>query len=105
MGVKKDVTARQTAHGVKDQLAEYWIKILLERAHVEHQRRITNATTADPRLKNLRGDKRAEVVLTIKKEIQNELLDWLVMQPPERYSQLPLDSCRSYSIRTSCDTE
>ena len=102
LGIKKDVTARQTAHGVKDQLAEHWIKILLERAHIEHQHRITTAATADPRLKNLRGDNRAEVVLIIKKEIQQELLDWLVTQPAETYNLLPNDSRGFYFIRTAC---
>ncbi|KAH9828833.1 uncharacterized protein C8Q71DRAFT_863689 [Rhodofomes roseus] len=77
LGVKKDVTQRQTDTGTKDKLAEHWIKILLERARKEQQHRITTATTADPRLKRVHGPERTAIVLTIKKEIQVELLEWL----------------------------
>ena len=77
---------------MKDVLAEHWIKTLLARAHEEQQRRITTARTADVRLKGLHGEERAEVVITIKKEIQEELLDWLVQQPKDSYDKLPSDS-------------
>ncbi|KAH9922979.1 uncharacterized protein B0H18DRAFT_878929, partial [Fomitopsis serialis] len=58
LGVKKDVTQRQTETGTKDKLAEHWIKILLDRARDEQQRRITTPATADARLKALRNQLR-----------------------------------------------
>ncbi|KAH9910220.1 uncharacterized protein B0H18DRAFT_1090055 [Fomitopsis serialis] len=92
LGVKKDVTQRQTETGTKDKLAEHWIKILLDRARDEQQRRITTPATADARLKGVHGGNRTQVVLVIKKEIQAELLEWVVTQPPETYNKLPPES-------------
>lgn len=101
LGIKKDITERQTAHGIKDKLAEHWIKILLDRAHTEHQRRITNPATADERLRGVRGSERAELVVKIKKEVQQDLLDWLVTQPPASYAKLAQDSRRWPLSRTA----
>lgn len=96
LGIKKDVTEQQRATGTKDKLAEYWVEILIKRANEEQKRRITGSTAAaDLRLRGKHGPERTVIVLAIKKEIQNELLDWLVTQPPEQYNNLPADSRRS----------
>ncbi|KZT63469.1 hypothetical protein DAEQUDRAFT_741901 [Daedalea quercina L-15889] len=88
LGIKQDITDQQRESGVKDKLAEHWIKILLERARDEQKRRIPT----DARLKGLHGEERAHLVLEVKKEIQAELLEWLVQQPPDSYNNLPADS-------------
>ena len=49
----------------------------------------TNPKTKDVRLKGkISKEERAEIKGSIQKSIQKELLDWLVQQPEDHYSQI-----------------
>ncbi|KAH9922154.1 hypothetical protein B0H21DRAFT_766280 [Amylocystis lapponica] len=63
------------------------------------QVRITSVATRDPRLKGLKNEAREQVVQTIKEEIAQELLRWLVTQPPDSYDALPEDSPLRSNLR------
>lgn len=54
----------------------------------------TNSPTRDPRLKSshLKGKAREDIKAEIKQDIQNELYAWVIMQPKQRFEQLPPDS-------------
>ncbi|EDQ99232.1 uncharacterized protein LACBIDRAFT_316826 [Laccaria bicolor S238N-H82] len=103
LGVKDHVDALQTATGVKDKIACHWIDKLIEMARERQNTRISNVATRDATLnnKNLKGPAREAMKKKIKEEIQEELLKWVIMQPPDRYEQYPenSDEKRNPSLR------
>ncbi|KAJ7827689.1 hypothetical protein B0H14DRAFT_3144540 [Mycena olivaceomarginata] len=60
------------------------------RQHIAKQRRDTMHSFQDPRLNDprIKNEARQLVKQGIIKEIQEELLDWVIMQPPEHYEKL-----------------
>lgn len=47
----------------------------------------------DPRLNSsIKGEARKLLKAQIKAEIQNELYDWVIMQPEDRYKEIPVES-------------
>ncbi len=59
--------------------------------------RIVNEATRDPRLSTPRMKKPQQKSMreTIKAEIENDVVSWLITQPPDRYALLPEDSRKS----------
>ncbi|KAJ7923704.1 hypothetical protein B0H13DRAFT_1864689 [Mycena leptocephala] len=102
LGNKTAVEDSQSTTGVKDKIAQYWIKILLERTKDLHHTQLTNRKTRvaifnDPRFK---GDERSDLKLKIKRCIQQELWDWLVQQPHE-FVSLPENN--PFRLTPVCD--
>ncbi|KAJ7892224.1 hypothetical protein B0H13DRAFT_1625696 [Mycena leptocephala] len=91
LGVQDAVDAIQTRTGVKDKTAVFWIDQLIEKARAFQNERITDPRTRDRRLNDssLTALSKAEIKSEIKLQIQTELFNWVIMQPPERYAQLP----------------
>ncbi|TFY58537.1 hypothetical protein EVG20_g8108 [Dentipellis fragilis] len=101
LGVQEAVTTLQTKTGVKDKIAEYWIGKAITRARELQAIRLTNPATRDLRLRsrNLKGDARVAVRLSIQKEIQKEVISWLITQPEHSYAKIPSDSPLRNEIR------
>ncbi|KAI0747423.1 hypothetical protein BC629DRAFT_1685614 [Irpex lacteus] len=93
-GNEANVEKMQTSSGIKDPIAQKWIDQLLHRARLLHHERITSTATQDPRLRDrkLKGPARTAVRNEIIKNIEEELMEWLTMQPADRYEKLPNDS-------------
>lgn len=91
-GIQEAVDHLQTSTGIKDKTALFWIDQLIIKARETQKQRFSE----DPRLKdkNLKGDKRKAVKTKIKDLIQWELYNWVILQPQERYSKLPANSCK-----------
>jgi hypothetical protein len=91
LGVQEAVDTIQTRTGVKDKIAVFWIEQLITKARTLQNERITNPRTMDERLSasGLTGPAKAKIKSDIKTEIQTELFDWVIRQPPERYVKLP----------------
>ncbi|KAJ7833714.1 hypothetical protein B0H14DRAFT_3710403 [Mycena olivaceomarginata] len=91
LGVQEAVDTIQTRTGVKDKIAVFWIEQLITKARTLQNERITNPRTMDERLSasGLTGPAKAKIKSDIKTEIQTELFDWVIRQPPERYAKLP----------------
>ncbi|KAJ7115666.1 hypothetical protein C8R44DRAFT_880092 [Mycena epipterygia] len=102
LGNKTAVNTSQTATGVKDKIAQHWIKVLLERTKIVHQAQLSDRATRDPALNdaNLKGDQRSDLKTKIKRQIQQEMWDWLVQQPHEFVSLRENDPFR---LTTLCD--
>ncbi|KAH9949935.1 hypothetical protein B0H21DRAFT_803620 [Amylocystis lapponica] len=94
LGVQDEVDALQTASGVKDKTAQYWIGAVIARARLLQTARLSDPQTKDVRLKDrkLKGDERKNIKQEIKRDIQRECNEWLIQQPPSRYDALPDDS-------------
>ncbi|KAI0728282.1 hypothetical protein C8Q72DRAFT_875862 [Fomitopsis betulina] len=97
LGVQEYVDQMQTYTGVKDKTAEYWINIIVKKLWDLQQERIFSAETRDVRLDvphlNRDPEARQAIKATIIGEIQQELHDWLVQQPPHSYNAvLPMDA-------------
>jgi hypothetical protein len=74
---------------VKDKIAQHWIGILIEKAKVMTATRCTDPKTKDVRLRaKISAEERAKIKDEIRRDIQNELIDWLIHQPEDHYSQL-----------------
>ncbi|PPQ83741.1 hypothetical protein CVT24_007640 [Panaeolus cyanescens] len=78
LGVQDAVDQIQTEMGVKDEIASYWIPILIDKAKTMQKERFGS----DVRLDKLKSDNRKDMKNQIKNEIQNELFEWLVSQTP-----------------------
>jgi len=98
-GDKGGVEKLKTETGVKDKIAQHWFEILLEKAKEKMVTRCTNPKTKDARLKRkISKEERAEIKGSIQKGIQKELLDWLVQQPEDHYSQIQSGMCGIISL-------
>ncbi|KAI0682833.1 hypothetical protein BC835DRAFT_1524436 [Cytidiella melzeri] len=93
-GNEQNVEAMQTASGIKDPIAQFWIQQLIQKARSLHHKHISNAETQDSRLKDwkLKGQARQAVKNEISDNIERELVKWLTEQPAHRYSKLAGDS-------------
>ncbi|KAJ7144573.1 hypothetical protein C8R44DRAFT_602437 [Mycena epipterygia] len=91
LGVQDAVDAIHTRTGVKDKTAVFWIDQLIDKARKVQHERISDPRTRDARFNdtNLTTPAKAEIKAEVKKQIQTELFDWVIMQPPERYAKLP----------------
>lgn len=82
-GVSTHVTDRQTATGVKDNISQHWIKLLLERGGDLHARYLTNPETRDKRLNDKKLTRVARTI--VRSEIETKILteqrEWLARQP------------------------
>ncbi|KAF5384429.1 hypothetical protein D9615_003465 [Tricholomella constricta] len=89
-GHQEPLQTNYSQSGVKDKISQYWIEELLARAKALRACRISNPATRDVRLNrtSLKGEARQQVKLSIEHEIQLELWNWVVKQPPESYSCL-----------------
>ncbi|KAI0726422.1 hypothetical protein C8Q72DRAFT_928484 [Fomitopsis betulina] len=101
LGVQNMVDHMQTQSGIKDKTAQYWIDILIKKARAMQHERITAAATRDPRLNDSHLDRDAKQAMktTVMGEIQQELHDWLVQQPPRNFAELPPDSSARKTLR------
>lgn len=97
LGVQSVIEEIQTTTGVKDTLASFWIKQLIDKSREQQRIRISDPQTRDPRLQNikLKGADRESVKNELKQAIQGELFCWVIQQPPESYSALPPGSGKS----------
>lgn len=83
-GDKGSVEKLKSETGVKDKIAQHWIGVLLEKAKVMMASQCTDSKTKDARLKGkISKEKRAEIKVAIRRNIQKELVDWLVCQPED----------------------
>lgn len=97
----------QTYTGVKDKTAEYWINIIIKKSRDLQQERISSAETRDVHLDaphlNQDPEARQAIKATIVSEIQQELCDWLVQQPPHSYNAvLPTDMGKQPVLMLHC---
>jgi hypothetical protein len=90
-GVQDAVDELQTSTGVKDKTAVFWIAKLIVKARETQKERFGS----DSRLKDkkLKGEARKAVKNRIKDLIQWELYNWVILQPEDRSSKLPRNSC------------
>ncbi|KAH9942016.1 hypothetical protein B0H21DRAFT_811258 [Amylocystis lapponica] len=101
LGVQDGVDEMQTRSGIKDKTAQHWIEIVMTRARSIQAERMKDPKTRDVRLndKKLKGKPREAIKEEIQKDIQRECHEWLVQQPPSRYSALPADSPLRQDVR------
>jgi hypothetical protein len=99
LGVQDAVDKIQTETGVKDKTATFWIQKVMEKARQMQQDQLYNELTRDQRLSDRRtkGAERDRIKLDIKKTIQNQLFEWVLTQPSERYERLPIDDAGAYA--------
>ncbi|KAJ7707163.1 hypothetical protein B0H16DRAFT_1824386 [Mycena metata] len=90
LGVASAVELLQTESGVKDKIAVHWIGQLMEKARERQQEEVYNHLTRDPRLSDpkIKGDERKNIKQGIIDKIQDELYQWVIVQPPDRYEKL-----------------
>ncbi|KAI0682331.1 hypothetical protein BC835DRAFT_1536589 [Cytidiella melzeri] len=100
-GNEQNIEAMQTASGIKDPIAQFWIQQLIQKARSLHHKHISNAETQDSRLKDrkLKGQARQAVKNEISDNIERELVKWLTEQPAHCYSKLAGDSPLHTQIR------
>ncbi|GBE88301.1 hypothetical protein SCP_1301160 [Sparassis crispa] len=93
LGVQDAVDKLQSSTGVKDKIATYWIEQLIPKARELQHICISSRATRDAALnnRNLIGDALDAVKLHIKREIQSELMDWVISQLAASYNSLPPD--------------
>lgn len=96
-GKREAIEELQTKSGVKDKTVQYWINVILARAQqMQKCQFYGNAKERDARMsdaRQLKGDTRKQMKETITDEIQEEIHDWLVQQPPDSFAVLPENSC------------
>jgi hypothetical protein len=88
---------------VKDKISVHWISQLIEKAREKQREQVYNHDTRDSRLSDpkIKGEKREEIKQGILEAIQEELYNWVIIQPSHRYDALDqhsrkvvLDCCR-----------
>ncbi|KAF8972139.1 hypothetical protein BDZ97DRAFT_2015119 [Flammula alnicola] len=101
LGVQAHVDQLFTATGIKDKIACHWMDRLVNLAREKQSIRISDPVTCDTRLKDktIKGAARDALKQTIRHEIQQELLEWVYLQPPDRYEKLPEDSDGRKNLR------
>lgn len=89
LGDKGGVEKLRSETGVKDKIAQHWIGILLEKTKKMMTTQCTEPKTKDTRLKGkISPEERAQIKDSIRRNIQEELLNWLVQQPEHHYNQI-----------------
>jgi hypothetical protein len=93
-GVQSVVDKLITETSMKDRIALTWISQLVEKSNAQQRDCIECEATKDSHL-NVPMSKKQQKALkdTIKAEIQQDLLCWLIMQPPDHFDQLSDNSC------------
>lgn len=83
LGNQASLDELYTSTGVKDKIAQHWIKLVLTKAKEAQHIQLTNVDTRNPKLNDSRckGPERASLKSDIKHCIQRELWDWVVQQP------------------------
>ncbi|KAL1671118.1 hypothetical protein EV122DRAFT_295623 [Schizophyllum commune] len=100
LGVATSVTAIQTSTGIKDKIALHWIDILIARSRELQDLRISNKSASqDTRLRGLKGPPRTEMKDVILGEIQDELWEWVITQPPAEYATLAANDPSRHDLR------
>lgn len=96
-GVQDAVDKIQTNTRVKDLMANFWILQMIDRACQLQQDCLTTKMTRDPCLndKKIKGPAWESIKDGIKDVIQQEVFEWVLTQPQERYDCLPQNSCVS----------
>ncbi|KAF9780518.1 hypothetical protein BJ322DRAFT_1011992 [Thelephora terrestris] len=96
-GIACRVSDLQTETGIKDRTAQYWIDRALERSSELMRQRLHEPETQDPRLRGkLKPDERKQIKEMIHSEVSAEVRRWVIEQPPERFNEIPQESCKSY---------
>jgi len=98
-GVAQPVSDLQTNTGIKDKTAQFWIDQVLKRSSNLVTNRVTDATTRDPRLNDRSCTKEEKKCIrdSLKSKIQQEMHDWLLTQPKEKWDELPEESRASHA--------
>lgn len=94
-GNKTVLDASYSQTGIKDKISQYWIQRTLEMGKGFRAIQITDPQTRDPRLNTLKGEDRKIVKDEISHQIQLDLWNWVIQQPPESYVLLSADD-RTY---------
>lgn len=99
LGVQETVDTIQTRTGVKDKTASFWIEKLVLKAKDMQKARISDPRARDPQLANprLKGKDWEDIKSKIKSEIQQELFQWVILQPPERHANIPGDDRKQFT--------
>ncbi|KAF9779424.1 hypothetical protein BJ322DRAFT_1167239 [Thelephora terrestris] len=101
-GIACKVSDLQTETGIKDRTAQYWIDRALERSSELMRQRLHEPETKDPRLGGkLKPDERKQIKQMIHSEVSAEVRRWVIEQPPERFNEIPQESCKSYVLPDS----
>jgi len=100
LGVQESLDQLQTKSGVKDSISLFWFNQLVLKAREMQKIQLSNKDTRDIRLRDskLKGKARDAVKDEIKRDIQTQLMAWIVTQPPESYARLSTDSRMCSSI-------
>ncbi|KZS91021.1 hypothetical protein SISNIDRAFT_414520 [Sistotremastrum niveocremeum HHB9708] len=102
LGVAAAVERIQTDTGIKDRVAQIWIKQMLEKSSAMFKDLTAQDSPnrhPDLRGNKLKGEARKAFKQKIKEDIQEQVLKWVVTQPPERYAALPENSPLRESLR------
>ncbi|KAJ7861538.1 hypothetical protein B0H14DRAFT_3134513 [Mycena olivaceomarginata] len=90
-GNKTVLDASYSQTGIKDKISQYWIQRTLEMGKGFRAIQITDPQTRDPRVNTLKGEDRKIVKDEISRQIQLDLWNWVIQQPPESYALLSAD--------------
>ncbi|KAJ7868048.1 hypothetical protein B0H14DRAFT_3861606 [Mycena olivaceomarginata] len=98
-GNKTVLDASYSQTGIKDKISQYWIQRTLEMGKGFRAIQITDPQTRDPRLNTLKGEDRKIVKDEISRQIQLDLWNWVIQQPPESYALLSADDPARLDLR------
>ncbi|KAJ3924864.1 MAG: hypothetical protein NXY57DRAFT_968859 [Lentinula lateritia] len=101
LGDNDGLASSYSQTGVKDKLSQYWITQLCAQASEKQRKLFFDPVLRDPRLadKNIKGDERKAIKLSLKQTVQHELWEWLITQPEENYNKLdPNDGMWTFQL-------
>ncbi|KAJ3853110.1 hypothetical protein EV368DRAFT_39622 [Lentinula lateritia] len=101
LGDNDGLASSYSQTGVKDKLSQYWITQLCAQASEKQRKLFFDPVLRDPRLadKNIKGDERKAIKLSLKQTVQHELWEWLITQPEEDYNKLDPNDAAKKDIR------
>lgn len=75
-------------------MAQFWIDQALARSSEQITGRVTDSTTRDPRLngRTCSTEEKQEIRESLDSQIQEEMFNWLLTQPREKWDKLPEQS-------------